>query len=95
MAQALGARPDTPRPLTRDAVLSDGLFAGIIGATIVMAWFFAVDFAHGRPLFTPLLLGNLLLHGPQAMKDTLPLLPQPGVALSRMEQNLPPIRTKP
>lgn len=77
MAQSQGVRADTPRPLSREAVLADGLFAGIIGAGIVAVWFFLIDLLHGRPLYTPLLLGNLLLHGPQAMSATMPLVPQP------------------
>jgi hypothetical protein len=77
MAYAQEGRRHTPRPLTREAVLGDGLFAGIIGAGIVMAWFFVIDSTRGKPLYTPLLLGNLILHGPQAMGETLALSPQP------------------
>lgn len=77
MAQTQGVRADTPRPLSREAVLGDGLFAGIIGAGIVAVWFLILDSLHGRPLYTPLLLGTLLLHGPQSMSTTIPLTAQP------------------
>ena len=44
-------------------VMLDGVFAGMIGALIVALWFLVLDLAHGRPLFTPALLGSVLLHG--------------------------------
>ncbi len=77
MAQSAGARPDTPRPLTREAVLSDGLFAGIIGAGVVAGWFLILDLIHGRPFYTPSLLGTFLLKGPQSMSESLAISPQP------------------
>jgi len=47
-------------------VLLDGLFTGAIGAIVVAAWFFVLDALHGRPFFTPALLGTIFLHGSQA-----------------------------
>jgi putative oxidoreductase len=47
---------DAPHPTLRK-----GIIAGAIGATIVAAWFFIVDLAAGRPLFTPTALGQALL----------------------------------
>jgi putative oxidoreductase len=47
---------NTPRPLLRE-----GVILGVIGATIIAVWFFAVDFIGGRPLFTPATLGRGLL----------------------------------
>jgi hypothetical protein len=44
-------------------IFLDGLFAGMIGALVVAAWFLVLDLAAGRPLWTPSLLGNVLLHG--------------------------------
>jgi len=41
----------------------DGLFAGMIGALTVAVWFLILDIAAGRPLYTPALLGQVLLHG--------------------------------
>jgi len=54
-----------PRSSAGD-ILLDGLFAGMIGAVIVALWFLVLDLAHGRPLWTPALLGNVLLHGASA-----------------------------
>jgi hypothetical protein len=45
----------TPRP-----VLREGVIAGVIGATCVAVWFFAVDLIAGHPLFTPTTLGRAL-----------------------------------
>jgi hypothetical protein len=47
-------------------ILLDGLFTGAIGALAVAAWFLVLDFLAGRPLFTPALLGTILLHGASA-----------------------------
>ena len=44
-------------------ILLDGLFTGAIGALSVALWFLIVDLFSGRPLFTPALLGTVLLHG--------------------------------
>jgi hypothetical protein len=56
------AAPPTSRVPTGD-VLLDGLFTGAIGALAVAIWFLIVDSIAGRPLFTPALLGSVLLHG--------------------------------
>ena len=47
-------------------ILLDGLFAGAIGALTVALWFLLLDLVAGRPLFTPALLGTVLLHGGRA-----------------------------
>lgn len=47
--------PDQVNRITRE-----GLIAGIIGATSVAIWFLIVDTVTGRPLFTPLVLGDAL-----------------------------------
>src|SRR5678816_4525739 len=44
---------------THDTV-REGTIAGIIGATSVALWFFIVDAAQGRLLFTPTVLGRAL-----------------------------------
>jgi hypothetical protein len=44
-------------------ILLDGLFAGAIGALAVAVWFLIIDMMAGRPLYTPALLGTVLLHG--------------------------------
>ena len=42
-------------------VLREGIVAGLIGAAVVAAWFFAIDAIQGEPLRTPRLLGTALL----------------------------------
>ncbi|MEX2223459.1 MAG: hypothetical protein WEG40_16850 [Candidatus Rokuibacteriota bacterium] len=46
-------------------VLPEGITVGLIGAAIVMLWFFIVDLAAGVPLRTPALLGAVLFDGVQ------------------------------
>lgn len=41
-------------------VYTDGLIAGVIGATVIAVWFFILDLAQGRPLYTPTVLGTAL-----------------------------------
>jgi hypothetical protein len=60
---APGRRPAAPPPPNAADTLLDGVITGAIGAVLVAAWFFALDLARGRPLFTPALLGTLFLHG--------------------------------
>ena len=48
---------------THHPVLREGVIAGLIGATIVAAWFFVLDLAQGRLLHTPAALGSALLLG--------------------------------
>lgn len=45
-----------PRPIIRE-----GVIVGVIGATIIAAWFFIVDAIAGAPLFTPATLGRGML----------------------------------
>jgi hypothetical protein len=56
-------------------ILLDGLFTGMIGALIVAGWFLILDLASGRPLWTPALLGTVLLRGgdPAHMTSIQPL----------------------
>jgi hypothetical protein len=52
------------RPIrTRAHVMREGITVGLIGAAIVMLWFFVVDLAAGVPLRTPALLGAALFDG--------------------------------
>jgi hypothetical protein len=59
----LRARPWLPSTLVGpwSGVLREGSIAGVIGAAIIMGWFFAVDALQGQPLRTPRLLGGALL----------------------------------
>lgn len=47
----------------RTQALREGITVGLIGAAIVMLWFFIVDLAAGVPLRTPALLGAALFDG--------------------------------
>jgi len=51
------------------AVLSDGLYAGLIGAFLVAAWFLVLDTLAGHAFRTPSLLGTWIIHGPDAVVD--------------------------
>ena len=62
MTVDLGSNPSAGR-LTRADILLDGLFAGMIGALAVAAWFLVLDLIAGHPLHTPALLGTVLLRG--------------------------------
>ncbi len=42
-------------------VLLEGVLAGVLGAAVVAVWFLAIDWIHGEPLRTPILLGTGLL----------------------------------
>jgi len=41
-------------------VYQEGIIAGIVGALTVALWFLAVDVFHGRPFYTPTVLGTAL-----------------------------------
>lgn len=53
------APPSAP---TTDAsrLYQEGILAGVIGAVTIAVWFFIVDLASGRPLYTPTVLGTAL-----------------------------------
>lgn len=61
-AERVGEAP-APHAQSRSDILLDGLFTGAIGAIAVAAWFFVLDLIEGRPLYTPALLGTVILHG--------------------------------
>ena len=50
-------------------VFREGFIAGCIGATAVAVWFLLVDFATGRPLFTPAMLGSAVFWNVQDPAD--------------------------
>ncbi len=56
-------------------ILLDGLFTGMIGALTVALWFLILDLLAGRPLFTPALLGTVLLHGGAAAAQGVTVAP--------------------
>lgn len=47
----------------------EGLIAGVIGATVIAAWFLLLDIMQGRPLYTPAVLGTALFKGPAAIES--------------------------
>ncbi|HWP56684.1 MAG TPA: hypothetical protein VNL14_02220 [Candidatus Acidoferrales bacterium] len=53
----------------------EGIIAGFIGAATIAVWFLILDTIHGRPLYTPSLLGTALFHrgGWPAPPEVLPV----------------------
>lgn len=47
----------------------EGIVAGVIGATVIAAWFLLLDIVQGRPLYTPAVLGTALFKGPAAIES--------------------------
>jgi len=45
------------------SVWKEGAVTGLLGAFTVAVWFLALDLINGRPLFTPSVLGQILLLG--------------------------------
>jgi hypothetical protein len=68
------------RTISMADILLDGLFTGMIGALAVALWFLVLDVAAGHPLYTPALLGNVLLHGGQAVAQPVVIEPLPIAA---------------
>ncbi|OGF17788.1 MAG: hypothetical protein A2W00_05945 [Candidatus Eisenbacteria bacterium RBG_16_71_46] len=65
----------TARADHRADALLDGLFTGMIGALVVAVWFLVLDLINGQPLYTPSLLGSVLLHGKEAVLTVIPGAP--------------------
>lgn len=68
LALYLGRTGPRPARRWRDALrehrtLREGLAAGLLGAIAVAVWFFVLDLALGRLLFTPAALGSALFYG--------------------------------
>ncbi len=61
-------------PLDTTRVYQEGIIAGIVGALSVALWFLVLDVAHGRPFYTPTVLGTALF-GRGAWPATLEALP--------------------
>lgn len=74
----------TPAPAARasaagDTIL-DGLFTGMIGALVVAVWFLVLDAIAGHPLYTPALLGQVLMHGGRSVTEPISISPVPIAA---------------
>jgi hypothetical protein len=65
----------SPRAPSLMDTLLDGLFTGMIGALAVALWFLILDAAAGRPLYTPALLGGVLLHGSSSVAEQVSIAP--------------------
>lgn len=65
-----GASPRVARRRTH--ALREGVAVGLIGAALVMVWFFIVDRAVGAPFRTPALLGAALFDGTRAADAVIP-----------------------
>ena len=55
----------------RHNTVSEGIFAGFIGATAVAVWFLIVDIVAGQPLHTPEILGRGLI----SILGKIPMMP--------------------
>jgi hypothetical protein len=51
-------------------IYQEGIVAGVLGATVIAAWFLLLDLAEGRPFYTPAMLGTALFQGPGAVGAT-------------------------
>ena len=61
-------------PLDTTRVYQEGIVAGILGRLTVALWFLVVDVVHGRPFYTPTVLGQALF-GRGAWPGTLESMP--------------------
>src|SRR5262245_56455696 len=66
--------PQTSTSTIDARVYQEGFVAGILGALTVAAWFLVVDMMHGRPFYTPTVLGTALF-GRGVWPATLETLP--------------------
>jgi hypothetical protein len=57
---ASGSQPITTPTADAAIVYKEGFIAGIVGALTVALWFLVVDALHGRPFYTPTILGTAL-----------------------------------
>jgi hypothetical protein len=55
--------PPTAMARAHRSVLREGIATGLVGAAVVALWFLLLDFARGKPFFTPALLGSALFYG--------------------------------
>jgi hypothetical protein len=59
---------DTDRATTSE-LYRQGIVAGVIGAATVAAWFFVIDLAAGRPLYTPSVLGTAIFRQGEGLQS--------------------------
>jgi hypothetical protein len=68
MSSAEHAESARPR-IKASVVLTDGLYAGVIGGLLVALWFLILDTLAGHPFNTPSMLGTWVIRGPQAIAE--------------------------
>ncbi|MGH7508476.1 MAG: hypothetical protein ACREMZ_03270 [Gemmatimonadales bacterium] len=54
-------------PHQEHSAIREGLLAGLIGALVVVAWYFVMDLGRGQILYTPSVMGQVFVQG-----DTIP-----------------------
>jgi hypothetical protein len=52
--------PQTSSSSVDTRIYQEGIVAGVLGALTVALWFLVVDMMHGRPFYTPTVLGQVL-----------------------------------
>ena len=57
---ASGSPQVSATPVDSTAIYKEGFIAGVLGAIVVALWFLVVDMMHGRPFYTPTILGTAL-----------------------------------
>lgn len=70
MTSQVSAATSSPPAARATETTQEGIVAGIIGATVIAAWFLVLDLAQGRPFYTPAMLGTALFKGPGAIDST-------------------------
>ncbi len=55
------------------SVLRDGIVTGALGAATILVWFLVLDAFAGRPLYTPTVLGTVLLGRDASSLESLPV----------------------
>ena len=55
--------------LAHHPTVREGLMAGLVGAVVVALWFMIIDFAAGRPFFTPAALGSAVFLGANSVAN--------------------------
>src|ERR1051326_324469 len=66
--------PQTSSSSVDTRIYQEGIVAGVLGALTVALWFLVVDMMHGRPFYTPTVLGQVLF-GRGVWPATLETLP--------------------
>src|SRR5690349_6256693 len=72
---ATATSPILDDPASRGAgAYADGILAGLVGAATIALWFLALDSLHGRPFYTPTVLGTALFRtsGLEALPSVAP-----------------------